>query len=99
MKSKSIAAELAALDSRVNALLPSRYQHCYASVSPTSMGSAGLKYGKDGRVAWDQIWTTFCEAIFWSRSPRQRSRPILGDPARSSRRLSERSVCRRVCGP
>jgi hypothetical protein len=25
------------------------------------MGSAGLKYGRDGRVAWDEIWTTFCD--------------------------------------
>jgi sirohydrochlorin cobaltochelatase len=57
----NVAAELAALDEKVNALLPPRYQHCYASVSPTSMGSAGLKYGPDGRVAWDEIWTTFCD--------------------------------------
>jgi hypothetical protein len=25
------------------------------------MGSAGLKYGPDGKVAWDQIWQTFCD--------------------------------------
>jgi hypothetical protein len=25
------------------------------------MGSAGLKYGPDGKVAWDQVWTTFCD--------------------------------------
>ncbi len=58
---RNIAAELAALDAKINALLPSRYQHCYTSVSPNSMGSAGLKYGPDGRVAWDEIWTTFCD--------------------------------------
>ena len=58
---KNVAAELAALDAKVNALLPPRYQHCYTSVSPNSMGSAGLKYGPDGRVAWDEIWTTFCD--------------------------------------
>ncbi|WP_435017681.1 hypothetical protein TA3x_005300 [Tundrisphaera sp. TA3] len=56
-----VAAELARLDEKVNALLPPRYQHCYGSVSPVSMGSAGLVYGPDGRVAWDQIWTTFCD--------------------------------------
>jgi hypothetical protein len=58
---RNVAAELAALDARINALLPSRYQHCYTSVSPSSMGSAGLRYGPDGRVAWDEIWTTFCD--------------------------------------
>ena len=64
MKSKpyrDVAAELEALDAKINALLPPRYQHCYTSVPPNSMGSAGLKYGRDGRVAWDEIWTTFCD--------------------------------------
>ncbi|WP_406696593.1 hypothetical protein V5E97_36975 [Singulisphaera sp. Ch08] len=58
---RNLAAELMALDMKVNALLPPRYQHCYTSVSPNSMGSAGLRYGPDGRVAWDQVWTTFCD--------------------------------------
>lgn len=57
----NVAAELAALDGKIAAFLPAQYQHCYASVSPTSMGSATLKYGPDGKVAWDQIWTTFCD--------------------------------------
>jgi sirohydrochlorin cobaltochelatase len=61
MQNKNVAAELAALDTKLNAFLPPRYQHCYTSVSPSSMGSAALKYGPDGRVAWDQIWTTFCD--------------------------------------
>ncbi len=55
------AAELAALDAKINALLPPRYQHCYGSVNTGSMGSAGLTFGADGRVAWDRIWTTFCD--------------------------------------
>jgi len=54
-------AELDALDTRINALLPPSYRGCYASVSPTSMGSASLKYGDDGRVAWDEIWTSYCD--------------------------------------
>jgi len=58
---KNVAAALAALEARVNAFLPSRYQHCYSSVSPNSMGSAELEYGPDGKVAWNQIWTTFCD--------------------------------------
>lgn len=61
MPADDVAADLAALDAKINAFLPPQYQHCYASVPPTSMGSAGLKYGPDGKVAWDQIWTTFCD--------------------------------------
>ena len=60
-QNRNLAAELAALDAKINALLPPQYQHCYTTVSPNSMGSAGLKYGPDGRVAWDEIWTTFCD--------------------------------------
>lgn len=58
---KTLSDELAELDAKVNALLPPRYQHCYAAVSPHSMGSTGLKYGDDGKVLWDRIWTTFCD--------------------------------------
>jgi hypothetical protein len=49
------------LNAKVTALLPARYQHCLSTVSPSSMGSASLKYGPDGKVLWDQIWTTFCD--------------------------------------
>jgi sirohydrochlorin cobaltochelatase len=53
--------ELQALDAKVNALLPPQYQNCYDTVPPVSMGSAGLVFGSDGKVAWDQIWTSFCD--------------------------------------
>jgi len=56
-----VTKELATLDEKINSLLPPRYQHCYTDVSPDSMGSAGVKYGPDGKAAWDQIWTTFCD--------------------------------------
>ena len=61
MHPNDVPAELAALDARINALLPPQYQHCYSAVPPTSMGSAGLLYGPDGKVAWGQVWTTFCD--------------------------------------
>jgi sirohydrochlorin cobaltochelatase len=61
MQAQNVAFELAKLDSKVNALLPPRYQHCYTEVSPNSMGSAGVRFGPDGRVAWGEIWTTFCD--------------------------------------
>ncbi len=61
MKSMNVTIELAKLDEKIRAFLPPQYQHCYGSVSPTSMGSAGLIYGDDGKVAWEQIWTSFCD--------------------------------------
>jgi hypothetical protein len=54
-------AELQALTDRINRLLPPQYQDRYEDVQPVSMGSAALKYGPDGRVAWDDVWTTFCD--------------------------------------
>jgi sirohydrochlorin cobaltochelatase len=52
---------LALLDERLKAILPEEYQDSYEDVQPISMGSAGLKYGSDGRVAWNDIWATFCD--------------------------------------
>jgi sirohydrochlorin cobaltochelatase len=49
------------LEARLNTLLPEEYQDSYEDVQPVSMGSAGMKYGKDGRVAWDEIWRSFCD--------------------------------------
>jgi sirohydrochlorin cobaltochelatase len=54
-------ADLEALDRAINALLPPLYRDRYDKVEPVSMGSAGLKFGADGKVAWDEIWTTFCD--------------------------------------
>ena len=50
-----------ALETRIRAILPEEYQDCYEDVQPVSMGSAGLKYGADGKVAWNEIWATFCD--------------------------------------
>jgi sirohydrochlorin cobaltochelatase len=49
------------LQARLKTLLPEKYQNSYEDVQPVSMGSAGLKYGSDGRVAWDEIWRSFCD--------------------------------------
>ena len=57
----TIKQELKDLNTRIRGLLPLAYHSCLEAVSPTSMGSAGLKYDADGRVAWDEIWTTFCD--------------------------------------
>jgi hypothetical protein len=49
------------LEARLRIILPEDYQHRYEEVQPVSMGSAGLKYGDDGRVAWDEMWVSFCD--------------------------------------
>jgi sirohydrochlorin cobaltochelatase len=49
------------LEARLRTLLPEEYQDSYEDVQPASMGSAGLKYGRDGRVAWNEIWGSFCD--------------------------------------
>lgn len=45
--------------SGLSSLLPPRYQGQLPSAAP--MGAAGLKFADDGRVAWDEIWTDFCD--------------------------------------
>ena len=52
---------LEALDGRLRTILPEEYQDHYEEVEPVSMGSAGLKYGADGRVAWNDMWASFCD--------------------------------------
>lgn len=56
-----LAAGLTSLDAKIREMLPPRYEHCYQSVPPVSMGSAKLKLGDDGRVAWGEIWTSYCD--------------------------------------
>lgn len=50
-----------ALDRRIRTLLPEQYQDSYETLTPTPMRSAGLKYAADGRVAWDEMWGSFCD--------------------------------------
>ncbi|HVW10986.1 MAG TPA: hypothetical protein VHC90_20515 [Bryobacteraceae bacterium] len=49
------------LEDRLKTLLPLEYQESYSQVEPVSMGSAGLKYDRHGKVAWDEIWGSFCD--------------------------------------
>ena len=53
--------ELEELDLRLRTLLPETYQDSYEALEPKPMGSAGLKFGPDGKVAWDEIWGSFCD--------------------------------------
>jgi sirohydrochlorin cobaltochelatase len=75
---------LEALEVRLRAILPEEYQDAYEDVQPVSMGSAGLKYGADGKVAWNEIWATFCDLAMAGGPPH---RGTLLDPG--SRRAIE----------
>src|SRR5689334_4532840 len=52
---------LAELEAKLRTILPELYQDGYEDVQPTAMGSAPLKYEKHGKVAWDQMWDSFCD--------------------------------------
>jgi sirohydrochlorin cobaltochelatase len=52
---------LETLESRVRTILPPEYQDSYEEVQPVPMRSAGLKFRSDGRVAWDDMWESFCD--------------------------------------
>src|ERR1700754_306216 len=52
---------LQSLESNIRTILPADSQGSYETLQPVSMGSASLKYGSDGRVAWNDIWGSFCD--------------------------------------
>lgn len=49
------------LEARLRTLLPEEYQDRYERMEPTPMGSAGVRYDAEGRIAWDQMWGSFCD--------------------------------------
>lgn len=53
-------ASFHSLEARLKTLLPEEYRESYEQVQPVSMGSAGLKFDSDGKVAWGEIWGSFC---------------------------------------
>jgi sirohydrochlorin cobaltochelatase len=67
-----------ALELRIQTILPEEYQDSYDEVEPVSMGSAALKYGRDGKVAWQDIWTTFCDLAMAGGPPHKGSLLVAG---------------------
>ena len=49
------------LQRRFSTLLPEEYRDRYEDLQPTPMRSAGVRYGADGKIAWDQMWGSFCD--------------------------------------
>lgn len=92
-------AALETLEQRIATLLPEAYQDRYDTVQPVSMGSAALKYDPDGRVAWNQMWATFCDLAMAGGPPHRgrlleppQSRDIDAHPADYERVILE--LCR-----
>jgi sirohydrochlorin cobaltochelatase len=81
-----VALELQELERRINAMLPPEYQGRYENVLPQSMGTAGLKFDSDGKVAWDEIWTSFCDLALAGGPPH---RGTLLEPVTAAETLAE----------
>lgn len=61
------------------AILPPRYQNGRA-VSAAPMGAAPMRYTSDGQVAWDEMWTGFCELALAGGPPHRDSLLEPADP-------------------
>jgi hypothetical protein len=64
---------LEALEARIKTILPEEYQDRYEEMEPVPMRSAGLKFGNDGKVAWDEIWGSFCDLAMAGGPPHKGS--------------------------
>jgi len=81
-----VAMGLAELDQRVDSMLPTEYRGKLADVSFQSMGSASIDSENFGAVAWDEIWTSFCD-LAMAGGPPHRGRlleAITSDQARQN---------------
>ncbi len=85
-------------EAKLKTILPADYVDCYEDVQPVSMGSAGLKYREDGRVAWDEIWGSFCDLAMAGGPPHKGT---LLEPASAAQIESDESnhaaVVREIC--
>jgi hypothetical protein len=69
------------LERRFSTLLPEEYRDRYVDVLPLPMGSAGVRYGADGKIAWDQMWGSFCDLAMAGGPPHKGT---LLEPARAA---------------
>jgi sirohydrochlorin cobaltochelatase len=91
-------ADLKMLKARLKTLLPEEYQDTYEDVQPVSMGSAGLKYGAAGRVAWDEIWGSFCDLAMAGGPPHRGTLLEPGTKAEITREPEQYGVvCEELC--
>jgi sirohydrochlorin cobaltochelatase len=74
-------AALERLEGRLQALLPQEYQNSDEEIEPGPMGSADLKYDADGRVAWNDVWQSFCDLALAGGPPHKGRLLLPGAPA------------------
>src|ERR1700759_5567269 len=85
-------AALDELEARLRTILPEEYQD--GEVQPVSMGSAGLKYDNDGKVAWDEIWDHFCD-LAMAGGPPHKGRLL--EPGSADEADRYREVAAEIC--
>jgi sirohydrochlorin cobaltochelatase len=73
--------DLEELEARLKTILPKEYQETYQTLEPAPMKSAGLKFAKDGTVAWDDIWGSFCDLAMAGGPPHKGTLLEPGAPA------------------
>jgi len=81
------------LEFSIRAILPETYQDTYDEVQPVSMGSASLKFDTDGKVAWNQIWGSFCDLAMAGGPPHK---GVLLEPGDAARVAADRDGYARV---
>ena len=98
---EEVALTLTELETRLRTILPEEYQDTYEDIKPVSMGSAGLRFGTDGQVAWDEMWATFCDLAMAGGPPHKgtllepgTAEEIAREPERYERVLHD--ICRGV---
>ncbi len=64
---------LAIVESRIDAILPETYQDNDEEIQPTPMRSAPLRFDRDGRVAWNDMWSSFCDLAMAGGPPHKGS--------------------------
>lgn len=81
--------------SEADALLPPRYRHGRRA-SPLPMRSAALRYDDEGRVAWNEMWQSYCDLALAGGPPHRGTllEPALreevhGDPEAYARVVAE----------
>ena len=89
------------LEQRLKTLLPEEYRDRYDEVQPVSMGTAGVRYAADGRIAWDQMWGSFCDLALAGGPPHKgtllepaSADEIQADPAAYAAVVAE--ICRGI---
>ena len=98
MKRVSAKPTLKMLERRLRTILPEEYKDRYDEVQPVSMGSAGLKYGDDGRVAWNEMWASFCDLAMAGGPPHKGTLLEPGSPAEiDAQPLRYQQVVEEIC--